>query len=461
MPPPLLEKALFGFYEMAWRMIVPLLAHHQRLSDGFHQRCCVSGDESAMDLWIQSASAGEAYLTGALISELRVAGPLKILLTANTRQGLDILNQAAQEAAHQKPHYTFTCTYFPFDRPSLMERIVALRRPRVMVLVESEIWPGLIRCLKGRGVRVLIINGRLTEKSLRRYKLYPGFWSALCPDDILAISREDAHRFARLFGPDRVRIMPNMKFDRVRYGDDGFPNGGGDGRLAEATSPLVVFGSLRREEETQVAQIIAMLRTHQPDAAFALFPRHMERVSHWQKTLDKYRIPWCHRSTLKTPLPPASVVIWDRFGELAATYAQATAAFVGGSLAPLGGQNFLEPLMFGIRPVIGPHWDNFAWVGDQIVSQGLVRQAGHWRHVARLLLHDLKQPPDRQTVRRQAAAYVEQRKGGTRLAARLLASHLEGLSKAPPASAGCDPKQPGPRPSRGVLLFRAPTDNKG
>jgi 3-deoxy-D-manno-octulosonic-acid transferase len=132
------------------------------------------------------------------------------------------------------------------------------------------------------------------------------------------------------------------------------------------------------------------------------------------------------RSAAKPTIAGGTVVLWDTFGELSLAYQSAAAAFVGGSLAPLGGQNFLEPLVCGIRPVIGPSWENFTWVGPEIIRPGLVRIAADWQAAADLLVQDLQSPLARETVQKTALAYIRERQGGTALVCRAINEMLPG-----------------------------------
>ena len=118
------------------------------------------------------------------------------------------------------------------------------------------------------------------------------------------------------------------------------------------------------------------------------------------------------------------MILWDTFGELTLAYELSKAAFVGGSLAPLGGQNFLEALTCGVIPVIGPSWENFAWVGREIVEQGIVRNAADWKEVADILVEAVKKSPSHEKVREAALRYVKDRQGGTTCACRLIAEFL-------------------------------------
>lgn len=141
--------------------------------------------------------------------------------------------------------------------------------------------------------------------------------------------------------------------------------------------------------------------------------------------LNRLQIPWILRSESKKQVPSGTVVLWDTLGELTPAYARSKAAFVGGSLAPLGGQNFLEALACGIVPVIGPSWENFAWVGREIVQKGLVRIASDWRQAADILVENMKRPQPRLQVRREILKYVKARQGGTVRACRLIEEFLK------------------------------------
>lgn len=131
------------------------------------------------------------------------------------------------------------------------------------------------------------------------------------------------------------------------------------------------------------------------------------------------------RSKTERRISAGNVILWDTFGELLPAYRLAESAFVGGSLAPLGGQNFLEALVSGVIPIIGPWWDNFAWVGQEIIESGLLRVAGDWKQVVELLLKDLANPPSRKDVINAALQFIEARRGGTEEACRRIVACLE------------------------------------
>ena len=410
-----------GLYETLWRLCIPLLKRNARLKEGFDSRCCADGLEPA-DIWIHAASAGEAFLALSLIENLNPSGSLHILITTNTQQGFDIIQKGVETGKKNNP-VSVACDYIPFDRPRLMEQAVLRVFPKLMILLETELWPGLLLALKQQHIKTVLINGRITPKSLKHYMLWPSLWKTLGPDDILAISEDDAHRFAELFGPEKVQTMANIKFDRLKtaVSDTGNPLK----TLLAGNAKFLVLGSVRQPEENQVARIIQNVHTQLPETIIGLFPRHMQRISHWTQALDRLGISWKLRSQLnREPIPAGTVILWDVFGELNPAYALASAAFVGGSLAPLGGQNFLEPMICGLTPVIGPFWKNFAWAGEEIFNQGLAIRADTLQSVASELIRQLGQPESAHRQKIKAVNYLESKKGGTEQACRLIENLL-------------------------------------
>lgn len=397
---------LLRAYGGLWKAATPFLRRHQRLADGFEQRLvpdawpCATGspvcNAPGVRIWIQAASGGEAWLVHSLIQAFHAqyagrtdTSPPRLLCTTCTRQGLEVLAklpQAQPSADSSMP--VVLPRYFPLDHPALMDKALAAARPGLLVLLETEIWPGLLSAATKRGVPVLVLNGRMTDKSLSAYRLLTPFWRSVAPARILAISEDDAARFSRLFGrPDRVAVMSNIKFDRMAEAAASGPPPEAARLRREAGIPdgslLAVFASVREEEEDlllPVLKALSGLRIGEAPAALAVAPRHMHRVAAWKEKLAAAGLGCVPRSQSvgAPPRPEASgvlpVFLWDTFGELQALYAVSDAAFIGGSLAPLGGQNFLEAPAQGVRAVVGPHTTNFLWAGDGLFTNGLARQ---------------------------------------------------------------------------------------
>ncbi len=418
------EKTVFKLYNMCWGLIIPILRKNSRLADGFEQRILRQAIPGPADIWIQAASAGEAMLAWSILKTLKPENPLRILLTTNTIQGMEILEKAVKDIPSGTGNITAETAYFPFDRPSVMEKAIEAVRPVLMVLLETEIWPGHLSALKKKNCKICIINGRLTEKYVKRYLIWPSLVRSLSPDRILAVSEDDADRFAAIFGREKVGVMPNIKFDRVADSGSTPDTEETVTRVIPRDTPFLVLGSVRQEEEPDIEKIITNISDRHPETVIGLFPRHMHRLQVWGKTLDRLKIPWALRSETKSPVKKGSVILWDTFGELAVAYRLATAVFVGGSLAPLGGQNFLEALICGVIPVVGPHWDSFSWVGREIVDQGLLRVVHNWKETANALSEGIKQPPDHDKIHQAALAYVRARQGGTAMACKLIKKYL-------------------------------------
>jgi len=418
------HKTAFGFYDLSWRMALPWLKLNQRLAEGHAQRALKDDLPAVADLWIQAASVGESFLALEILKNLQLEQPIKILLTANTHQGIDILDQALPELLRDKNQIQTAVRYFPFDKPSIMAAAVAGIRPNVMVLLETEIWPGLLQALKAQRCKSIIVNGRITAKSLKRYLLWPSIWQSLRPDRILAISPADADRFGRLFGQDAVVVMPNIKFDRVAPSTPDHVDHDQIRSILPAGLPFVVFASVRHEEEAKVKKMVREITRNRPQAVMGLFPRHLQRLKYWQDELTQLGKQWVLRSAVSNPVSAGTVILWDTFGELMPAYCLSQATFIGGSLASLGGQNFLEAIVSGVIPVIGPSWENFAWVGQEIVDAGLLRVANDWQQAAVFILQELAAPRPRAEVIETAQRFFETRRGGTDQACRQIEAML-------------------------------------
>lgn len=480
------NKLLLNLYGGLWRLAIPVLKRNRRLREGLEQRFAPDswpgrfgsasellayGQGEALRVWIQAASGGEAGLAHALAPALAAgfaaepafAGrPLHLLCTTCTRQGMDVLEKLAPaprsalspDCGGRGPRVAFFPRYFPFDRPSLMEKALKQADPHLIVLLETELWPGLLSAAAAAGVPVLVLNARMTEKSFSAYKLLRSWLRPLAPQAVLAVSEADAERFAALFSiPGSVATMSNMKFDRLQ---EAAPRQADVLRLEtgfEEDSLLLVLASVREEEEDLLLPILrdmGRLDFEGGRLALAVAPRHMHRIKAWQGKLSAAGIPWRLRSRCKTtagdrcreaqpgPLP---LMLWDSFGDLLSLYAMADAAFVGGSLAPLGGQNFLEPASLGLRPVVGPHISNFLWAGEEFFKQGLGLQASHEElpgvlvaqlEERRKALREAKSPEERCKIRAAMAesgrerfrAWLSPRLGGSARAAGAIVAAL-------------------------------------
>lgn len=428
-----------ALYSGLWSAGMPFLRRNKRLAEGFDQRLAPcswpwgaggSRPEGPV-VWMQAASGGEAGLVARLAPELESLLPeksrLTLLATTCTRQGLDILEKIpSSEKLGLVPRL------FPLDKPELMRRALGAARPDLIVLLETELWPGLMDAAKQENVPILVLNARMTAKSLSGYAWLTRFWQAHKPEAVLAVSQEDAGRFGRLFGPELTGTMPNIKFDSVKTQVQSMEDAEKAREKAGIAPdrPVIALASVRREEEEPLRPVVEELGRSSVNGrpvSVIIAPRHMHRVRAWQSLFPKASL--ASQGEAGGPL-----VIWDVFGRLKELYAASDAVFVGGSLAPLGGQNFLEAPAQGVRPVIGPHWKNFYWAGRDILDTGLVEQTDGPGQLgpkllalaeSRLLTGRAK---DRDEVRRSFLHWLEPRTGGAAQAASCI---MQSLGQAP------------------------------
>jgi len=419
-------KIALRAYDALWRLLPPLLKRNPRLREGFAQRMLQTPLPRA-ELWLHAASAGESYLAESIAQALIPVVPqgarLRILTTTNTCQGHDILSRAGERLAGSNAPVALFAAYCPFDRPSLMRAAMTGVNPAVVALLETELWPGLMASAREHGATLVVANARMSPRTLARSLPLAGLLRPFGPHEVLAISKRDANRYTALFPNATVTVTPNIKFDQLRL--DTPPNPPQAlSALLPGDAEFVVFGSVREPEETAVTTAMAALLDERPQAVIGLFPRHMERLRVWQERLQAAGLRFYAKTALDGPAAPGSIILWDAFGELRDAYSLARAAFLGGSLAPLGGQNFLEPLAAGTPAVIGPHWKNFAWVGREIVDAGLVREVRDASELAPALADICAAPQERKDVRSALAEYVRPRQGGAQATAARLATLL-------------------------------------
>ncbi len=316
-------------------------------------------------IWFHAVSVGEVLSAVTLIRRLRSERPRAPFYVSTT-------TLAGRAAAEQKLAGLADGVFFaPLDYRSAIRRVLRRLRPALIVVLETEIWPNLYRETKRAGASLLIVNGRISDRALPRYRRWSGFFRHVLrwPDAILAQSEEDRRRFIVAGAPpDRVRVAGNLKYDFT------VPAGGIAPEIAEflarvspsyvwvAASTMSPIDSGDVDEDDAVIAAFEFLREHQTGLLLILAPRKPERFDAVADKLKRARIPFARRGTFSTAetinLP--GVLLLDSIGELAALFERADVVFMGGTLAHRGGHNILEPAYFGKAIVAGPHMENFA-----------------------------------------------------------------------------------------------------
>jgi len=325
-------------------------------------------------VWVHAVSVGEVLAITRLVRELEVALPGHFIAVSTTTRTGQTLARERFGAGR-----VFYC---PLDLPWAVRAYLNALKPQMLVLAETEFWPNLLSGCFRRGIPVAVVNARISDRSWPRYRLLRGLWKPFLGrlSRVLAQSETDAERL-RAIGckTDAVSVAGNLKFD-VRAGSE-----------AEATRQLkamaadlrfVVAGSTLEGEEEALLQAWPQLLAADPKLAMVLAPRHPERFAAVIALLEKSAYQWGRRSAWRgqpesslQALAPGQIVLLDTIGELASVYSLATAAFVGGSLIPAGGDNPLEPAQFGIPIVMGPHYANFRAITDDLLAHQALRIA--------------------------------------------------------------------------------------
>jgi len=335
--------------------------------------------------WIHAVSVGEAATAVPLVEAITRRWPqLGIVMTTVTPTGARIVaDRLAGRAVHR---------YFPIDLPGPVRRALDAVNPRFFLCMETELWPNLLRALAARGVPSMIANGRISDRSFRRYRLVRFFTARMLTHvRVLAMqSEEDARRIIALGArPERVVVTGNIKSDLIP------PEGGGDAlwqRLLglDDGEPVWVAGSTHRGEEAIVLDVYLRLRARVPTLTLVLAPRHPERVAEVERLVRERRLQPVRRSGLPKSQARGAVIIVDTVGELAQIYRVASIVFVGGSLAPTGGHNMLEPALLRKPVLFGPHTTNFRESAELLLEAGgalVVRDGAELEaHMATLLV---------------------------------------------------------------------------
>ena len=308
---------------------------------------------------------GEAATAVPLVEAITRRWPqLGVVMTTVTPTGARIVaDRLAGRAVHR---------YFPIDLPGPVRRALDAVNPRFFLCMETELWPNLLRALAARGVPSMIANGRISDRSFRRYRLVRFFTARMLAHvRVLAMqSEEDARRIIALGArPERVVVTGNIKSDLIP------PEGGGDGlwqRLLglDDGEPVWVAGSTHRGEEAIVLDVYLHLRARVPTLTLVLAPRHPERVGEVERLVRERRLQPVRRSELPKSQARGAVIIVDTVGELAQIYRVASVVFVGGSLAPTGGHNMLEPALLRKPVLFGPHTTNFRESAELLLEAG-------------------------------------------------------------------------------------------
>ncbi|TAL10206.1 MAG: 3-deoxy-D-manno-octulosonic acid transferase [Nitrospirae bacterium] len=391
------ERLMFGAYNLllvlASPFILALLLAKKRCRPGLRQRLgWLPGGPAAewgdgRTIWVHAVSMGEATAAVPLVQQLKARYPdFRIVVSTVTETGRETIQKKLNGQAEH--------LYFPLDFSWAVRSVLDAVRPRLIIIVETELWPNFLREAAARGIPVILANGRLATDSFAGYlRLRSFFRRVLAAFTLCAMQTDrDVERIIQLGAdPARVARTGNLKYDQVAALTQAAP-----GRISKRDlgladgEELFVAGSTHPVEEETVLDCYRRLLDVAPALVLVLAPRHIERADA-VCAAARLRGFDVLRRTRPSPAAGPRVIVLDTRGELASLYRDATLVFVGGSLVDVGGHSPLEPAAWGKAVVFGPHIDHFAEAAEQFLLQGAgmqVRDAGEMADAMTALLKD-------------------------------------------------------------------------
>jgi 3-deoxy-D-manno-octulosonic-acid transferase len=346
-------------------------------------------------LWVHAVTVGEARAAAPLVRELqRLLPDHAVVMTCTTAAGRETLQQVYGESV--------VAVFLPYDYPETVQSFLETFRPRLAVLMETELWPNLLAQCARYGVRVVLANARMSEQSARGYRR----WRALMGPGIRGLaavcaqSEPDAERL-RALGAPRVSVTGNLKFDVAL--DEAQLAAGADWK-EKLGRQVLLFASTREGEEELLLNEIP----HPAPFLTVVVPRHPGRFDEVAQRAD------ARRTAAAMPGKKDRVYLGDTMGEMAFYYAACDVAVIGGSFMPLGGQNLIEALAAGAPVVLGPSMFNFAEATRLALEAGAAVQAGDPKAAVREAIELLSGPEKRAAMRDAGRKLCEAHRGATR-----------------------------------------------
>jgi 3-deoxy-D-manno-octulosonic-acid transferase len=349
-------------------------SRRERLADRFGKPDVVPGEPT---IWVHAASVGEVQAGAVLVKRLLDRYPsYRVVMTTMTGTG-------AARVKALFPQRVIHC-YVPYDLPCAVQGFVQRVQPKLAVILETELWPNLLRACAAKQIPVLIASARISLRTAGHYRRLAGLFRPVLRHVVVAAQTEaDAERFRQL-GAAHVEVAGNLKFDMDI--PDSVRRTGSAWRRDFGTRFVWVAGSTHEGEEQMALAAHRQLLQTSPNALLILVPRHPQRFDRVRSLLADGGLPWVSRANGLPVGPNVAILLLDTMGELLAAYAAADLAFVGGSLVAVGGHNLLEPAALALPVLCGPHTNNTAEIAHLMLEQGAARQVASGQALAEVLV---------------------------------------------------------------------------
>lgn len=354
---------------------------------------------------LHSVSVGETVAAAPIIRELIARNPhTRILVTTTTPTGSQrLLSMFGDKVAH---------VFLPYDLPFVMYGFIKKVKPKLCIIMETELWPNLINSCFKQKAPIILANARLSNKSMQGYaKIKPLTKFMLDRIDCIASQAvQDADRFYKLgASKNSIAVMGNIKFDLPAIIED-FEKGQ-ELKTEFNNRPVLIAASTHEKEEQLVLQAYNRVLRSFPNALLILVPRHPERFIDVEKLIQRNGLSFVKRSSRLPVTNNEQVLLGDTMGELNILYCAADVAFVGGSLVNIGGHNVLEPANARLPIIVGPHMHNFADITDKMQNSNALVRVGNFSELASAVMRLFSSSSQRSELGESAFSVLQQNKG--------------------------------------------------
>ncbi len=407
-----------------WILQIPLLAYRLVFEDGFYDRLKQSAGVMPTPtlekiayhnaVWVHAASVGEVVAASPIVRELKRQYPEEmVVVSVVTATGHKMAQRIIPEADGH--------IFFPFDLPVITERIVEIVNPKAIILIETELWPNFLRLAWQKKIPVMMMNGRISDRSMKRYSLirrYTGKMLGQIRSFCMQSAFDAKHIIAMGADPDRVVVTGNTKYDQT------YATVSEEERKAlrkefrfDGMGPIIVAGSTHSGEEEILMRTFKKLLATYPNARLLLAVREITRAASVKAHIRMHGFSVIRRSEMGTSSDNGEshqVVILDTIGELGRLYSLADVVFVGGSFVKVGGHNILEPAAHGKPVLVGPYMFNFKEIFELLSKRGVCIMAKNEEDFQKKLNDLLADPKRMKEMGQQALEVVHENQGATR-----------------------------------------------
>lgn len=401
-------------YSFCFYLLLPLIVARLwwkgRRSPGYRARLAerfgLFAPPAPGGIWVHAVSLGETIAALPLIQALKARYPGEtITVTTTTPTGSERVRAALGDSVFH--------VYAPYDLPDSLARFLERVHPRMLIIMETELWPNTLRACRVRGLPVVLANARLSARSAQGYARFPSLTRSMLGDlsAVAAQHADDAGRFVALGLPaERATVTGSIKFD-LNVPAALVEQARALRESLGVARPVWIAASTHRGEDELVLQAFAAVRLRFPETLLLLVPRHPERFGEVAALVERSGLKCVRRSEGRPCAPDTAVFLGDSMGELLLFYAAADLAFVGGSLVPIGGHNVLEPAALRVPALTGPHYFNFAEITRSLLTAGGVREVAGAEALGEAVCDWLAEPAARARAGAAAYAVIEANRG--------------------------------------------------